>query len=125
MLFYNGGIMQKFNLQTLLVFSFGLIFGLCVKFSFITLLALLIALTAVFIYTMRDATGLKHHQDTQFVVISAILYLTALLLSPFSIVVLILFTVYEISNERPNKKILLRLSPVFIITLLVLIRRAF
>ena len=117
--------MQKFSLQTLLVFSFGLMFGLFMKFSFVVLLALLVALIAVFIYTIRDAAGLKHGQCYQFIIISATLYLTALLLSSYSIVVLVLFVGYEVSNKRALKTINYRMSPFFIITFLVLLKKMF
>jgi amino acid transporter len=120
MLFYSEGAMQKFNLQTLIVFALGLIFGFCIKFSFLALLAILIALVALFIYTMRDAKELKHNQGKYFVVISAVLYFIALLFSPYAIMILVLFTGHEASNRRTWKVATLRLLPVFIITLLVL-----
>lgn len=119
------GIMQKFSLQTLLVFFVGLIFGLFMKFSFVALLALLVAVIAVFIYAMQDAAGLKHSQCSQFIIISAILYLTALLLSSYSIVALVLFVGYEISNKRELKTINYRVLPFFIITFLVLLKKMF
>ncbi|MCA6070884.1 MAG: hypothetical protein LE168_00595 [Endomicrobium sp.] len=117
--------MQKFSLQTLLVFSFGLIFGLFMKFSFEVLLALLVALIAVFIYTMQDAAGLKYGQCSQFIIVSATLYLTALLLSFYSIVVLVLFVGYEVSNKRELRIMGYRMLPFFIITLLLSLKKIF
>jgi hypothetical protein len=117
--------MQKFNLQTLAVFSAGLFLGLFVKFSFLTFSALLVILVAVFVYAMRDAKGLKYNQDKQFIVISIILYLVALLLSLNSMIAFILFVGYEVSNERSLKIITHRIFPFFIITLLVLSQKLF
>ncbi|MCA6069686.1 MAG: hypothetical protein LE180_00965 [Endomicrobium sp.] len=117
--------MQKFSLQTLLVFSFGLIFGLFMKFSFVVLLALLVALIAVFIYTMRDAAGLKRGQCSQFIIVSATLYLVALLLSSYSIVVLVLFVGYEVFNKRELKTINYRMLPFFLITFLLSLKKMF
>ncbi|GHT61674.1 hypothetical protein AGMMS49950_05490 [Endomicrobiia bacterium] len=116
----SRGTVQKFNLQTLIVFALVLIFGLCIKFSFLSLLAVVIALVALFIYTMRDAQGLKYNQYKYFVVISAALYFIALLFLSSAVIILVLFAGYEISNGRTWKVATLRLLPVFIITLFMM-----
>jgi hypothetical protein len=114
--------MQKFSLQTIIVFSLGLICGFCIEFSFLCLVALFIALSSVFIYTIRDAQGLKHNQDLYLIFISSTLYLLALLISIYGIVALILFTLYEFSKKRTLKAIVLRLLPIYIITLIVVLK---
>lgn len=114
--------MQKFTLQTIIVFSLGLICGFCVEFSFSCLLALFIALTSVFIYTFRDNQGLKRNQDIYLIFISSTLYLLSLLISIYGIVALIPFTLYEFSNKRTLKAIGLRLLPVYIITLIIVFK---
>jgi hypothetical protein len=114
--------MHKFSLQTLIVFVLGLICGFFVNCSFWPLLALLIALASVFIYTMRDAQGLKHNQAAYFIAISTILYLVALLISFYAVIVLIPFALYEIFNKKTLKAMTLRLLPIYFITLLVLIK---
>jgi hypothetical protein len=106
--------MQKFNLQTLIVFTSGLIFGLCIKLSF---LAVIIALVALFIYTMRDGQGLKYNQYKYFVATSAILYFIALLFSSYAILILVIFAGYELLNGKTWKVATLRLFPIFIIAL--------
>ncbi|MDR1087392.1 MAG: hypothetical protein LBL16_04065 [Endomicrobium sp.] len=113
--------MRKFSLQTLIVFALGLTCGFFVNCSFWPLLALLIALVSVFIYTMRDAQGLKHTQAAQFIAISTILYLVALLISFYAVIALIPFALYELFNKKTLKAMTLRLLPIYIITLIVLI----
>jgi hypothetical protein len=87
--------------------------------------ALLVILVAVFIYAMRDIKGLKYNQDKQFIVISIVLYLIALLPSLIYMIVFILFVGYEVSNERSLKIITHRVLPFFIITLFVLCQKLF
>lgn len=112
--------MQKFNLQTLIVFALGLIFCLCIKFSFLSILAVVIALVSLFIYTIRDAQGVKYNQYKCFVIISSALYFIALLFSSFAVIILVLFAGYEVSNGRTWKVATLRLLPILIITLFII-----
>ena len=109
--------MHKSTLQLLLAFSLGLIFGLLMKFSMTLFLALIVTLLSVFIYTMRDAGGLKHKQDKYFIVMSALLYFAALAISLCSSIALVLLAVYEISKGKNLKTLSLRLLPHIIITL--------
>jgi hypothetical protein len=113
--------MQKLNFQTLVIFSLGLITGIFIRFSFTTLLAMLLASVSVFIYTLQDAKELKQNQDKYFVIISSLLYLAALLLSVYLTAALILFVSYELSQKRNPKTIILRLLPFILITLFSLI----
>jgi Na+/H+ antiporter NhaC len=108
--------MHKSTLQFLLAFSLGLIFGLLMKFSLPLFLALVATMLSVFIYTMRDAEGLKHNQDKYFVVMSALLYFIALAVSLCSSIAIVLLAGYEISKEKNLKTLSLRLLPHIIIT---------
>jgi hypothetical protein len=113
--------MQKPNFQTLVIFSLGLIIGICTRFSFTIFLAILFAAISIFIYTMQDAEELKKNQDKCFLVISSLLYLAAVLLSIYLTTALILFVSYEFSKKRNFKTIILRLLPFIIVTLLSLV----
>jgi hypothetical protein len=113
--------MQKPNFQTLVIFSLGLITGICIRFSSTILLAMLFAAVSIFIYTMQDAEQLKKNQDKYFLIISSLLYLAAVLFSIYLSAVLILFVSYEFSKKRNFKTIILRLLPFIIITILSLI----
>jgi ABC-type branched-subunit amino acid transport system permease subunit len=113
--------MQKLNFQTLVIFSLGLITGILIRFSFTTLLAMLLAAISVFIYTLQDAKELKQNQDRYFAIISSLLYLAALLLSVYLTAALILFVSYEFCQRRNSKTIILRLLPFILITLFSLI----
>jgi hypothetical protein len=113
--------MQKPNSQTLAIFSLGLITGICIRFSFAILLAILFAAVSIFIYAMQDAEGLKKNQDKYFLIISSLLYLAAVLLSIYLSAVLILFVSYEFSKKRNFKTIILRLLPFIVITILSLV----
>ncbi|MDR3306059.1 MAG: hypothetical protein LBS61_00020 [Endomicrobium sp.] len=108
--------MHKSTLQFLLVFFLGLIFGLLTKFSATLSLALALTLVSIFIYTMRDTSGLKHNQDKYFIVISALLYFVALAISLYLAIVLVLLAIYEISKGKNLKTLSLRLLPYIIIT---------
>jgi hypothetical protein len=113
--------MQKPNFQTLAIFSLGLITGICIRFSFTILLAMLLATVSIFIYTMQDAEELKKNQDKYFLITSSLLYLVAVLLSIYLTAALILFVSYEFFQKRNFKTIIFRLLPFIIITLLSLI----
>jgi hypothetical protein len=117
--------MHRFGLQTLIVFAFGLICGFFIKCSFWSFIALIIALVAVFVYTMRDAQGLKHNQDKYFIATSAALYLVALLISIYALIAIILFTLYEMFNGKSFKAASLRLLPMHIISQLVVMLKIF
>jgi hypothetical protein len=110
--------MHKSNLQFLLVFVLGLISGLLMKFSVTLLLALAVTLVSVFVYTMHDASGLKHNQDKYFIIISVLLYFLALIISLYSAIGLILLALYEISKGKNFKILSLRLLPHIIITII-------
>jgi hypothetical protein len=99
----------------------GLITGTCIRFSFTVLLAMFFASVSIFIYTMQFAEGLKKNQDRYFLIISSLLYLTAVLLSVYLTMALILFIGYEFSQKRNFKTIIPRLLPFIIITLLSLV----
>jgi hypothetical protein len=117
--------MQKPNFQTLAIFSLGLVTGICTRFSFTVLLAMLFAAVSMFIYTMQDAEKLKKNQDKYFLIISSLLYLAAVLLSIYLTAALILFVSYEFSKKRNFKIIILRLLPFIIITLLSLVMQQY
>lgn len=108
--------MHKSTLQLLLTFSLGLICGLLMEFSVTLFLALILTLISVFVYTMRDASGLKHNQDKYFIVMSSLLYFAALAISLCSAIAIVLLTGYEISKEKNLKTLSLRLLPHIIIT---------
>jgi hypothetical protein len=86
-----------------------------------TLLAAVLVLLAVFIYTLRYAEGLKHNQDKYFVVMSLILYAAALLLSVYFALTLILFVCCEFSRKSNFKTISIKLFYFIIITIFVLL----
>ncbi|MDR3195491.1 MAG: hypothetical protein LBT58_01685 [Endomicrobium sp.] len=111
--------MRKSTVQLLSVFFLGLIFGLLTKFSVTLLLVLAPTLVSVFIYTMRDTSGLKHNQDKYFIVISALLYFVDLAISLYSAIALVLLAIYEISEGKNFKTLSLRLLPHIIITITV------
>jgi hypothetical protein len=109
--------MHKSTFQLLLAFSLGLIFGLLMDFSVTLFLSLILTLICVFIYTMRDAGGLKHNQDKYFIVMSALLYLASLAITLCSAIAIVLLAVYEISKGKNLKTLSLRLLPHIIITI--------
>jgi uncharacterized membrane protein len=117
--------MHKVGLQTLIVFALGLICGFFCKCSFWSLLALFIALVAVFIYTMHDARGLKHNQGKHFIAISAVLYFVALIVSFYAVISLVIFVIYEVFNRKSFKTMTLRLLPTYIVTLLIIVKDYF
>jgi hypothetical protein len=117
--------MRRSGLQTLIVFALGLICGFFVKCSFWSFIALILALLSVFVYTTRDAQGLKHNQDKYFTVISAALYLAALLISIYAIIAIIPFMLYEMLNGKSFKAASLRLLPIHIISQLVMLKYFF
>jgi hypothetical protein len=110
--------MQKTKLQLLLIFFLGLLFGLLMEFSVPLIFALLIVLIATYIYTMRDATGLKHNQDKCLIAVSVLLYFGALAISLYSTIILVLLTAYEVSNRKDIKTLSIRLFPYVIITII-------
>jgi len=113
--------MPKLNFQTLVIFSLGLITGICLRFSFTILLSMLFASVSIFIYTMQDAEELKKNQDKYFLIISSLLYLAAVLLSVYLTAALILFVSYEFFQKRNFKTMILRLLPFIVIALFSLV----
>jgi hypothetical protein len=110
--------MHKSALQFLLVFVLGLICGLLMKFSVTLLLALGVTLVSAFVYTMRDASGLKHNQDKYFIIISVLLYFLALAISLYSVIALVLLALYEVSKGKNFRTLSLRLLSHIIITII-------
>jgi uncharacterized membrane protein len=99
-----------------------LILGICIKFSFLIFVSIACSLLALFIYTLKDATGLKHYQDKYFIISSVILYAISLIFSLISITIIILFIGYELltnntSIQQANKQ----LFPFYLIIILILI----
>lgn len=103
--------MSKLSSKFLLVFTFGILLGVCIKFSFLAFVGLFCSLVALLIYTLKYATGLKHNQDKLFIFISLALYAVSLLLSLRSAITIILFIGYELltnnkSIQQANKQLL-------------------
>jgi uncharacterized membrane protein len=74
----------------------------------------------LFIYTLKDATGLKHNQDKYFVIISIILYAVSLIFSLISITVIILFIGYELlTNNKTIHQANKQLFPIYLIIIFV------
>ncbi|MDR0617346.1 MAG: hypothetical protein LBG23_00980 [Endomicrobium sp.] len=104
--------MKSLTAKILVVFIFGILLGVCIKFSFLAFLGLLCSLVALFIYTLKDATGLKHNQGKHFIFISLALYAISLMLSLISTTTIILFIGYELftnnkSVQQANKQLFL------------------
>jgi uncharacterized membrane protein len=77
------------------------------------------ALVALFIYTLKDATGLKYNQDKYLIVFSAILYAVSLIFSLISTTVIMLFIGYElITNNNSIQQTNKQLFPFYLIIIL-------
>ncbi|MDR2066680.1 MAG: hypothetical protein LBP57_02440 [Endomicrobium sp.] len=103
--------MSKLSSKFLLVFAFGILLGICINFSFFSFISIAGSLTALFIYTLKDATGLKYNQDKYFIIISFVVYTASLIFSLISITTIILFIGYELltnnkSIQQTNKQLL-------------------
>ena len=114
--------MSKLTSKFLLVFVFGLILGICIKFSFFSFISMASSLVALFIYTLKDGTGLKHNQDKYFIIFSTILYAVSLIFSLISMTVIILFIGYELlTNSKSIQQASKQLFPLYLIIILVFI----
>jgi hypothetical protein len=116
--------MSTLTSKILLVFAFGILLGLfiCIKFSFLSFISIVGSLIALFIYTLKDATGLKYNQDKYFIIISFVVYSASLIVSLISITTIILFIGYELlTNNKAIKQVNKQLFPFYLIIVFILI----
>ncbi|MDR2395738.1 MAG: hypothetical protein LBD57_03985 [Endomicrobium sp.] len=102
--------MSKVTSKILLVFAFGILLGICINFSFLYFISITSSLIALFIYTLKDAAGLKYNQDKYFISVSIVVYTASLIFSLISITTIILFIGYELltnnkSMQQANKQL--------------------
>jgi hypothetical protein len=115
------GIVSKLSSKFLLVFAFGILLGVCIRFSFLAFVGLFCSLVALFIYTLKDTTGLKYNQDKRFISISFALYAISLTLSLISATTILLFIGHELfTNNRSVHKANKQLLPFYAIIVFIL-----
>ncbi|MDR1244274.1 MAG: hypothetical protein LBJ79_03740 [Endomicrobium sp.] len=113
--------MKSLTAKILVVFIFGVLLGVCIKFSFLAFVGLFCSLGALFIYTLKDATGLKHNQYKHFIFVSLALYAISLMLSLISAITIVLFIGYELfTNNKSVQQANKQLLPFYAIIIFVL-----
>lgn len=89
--------------------------------SFFILFSLFLGLLSILIYTLADSTGLKHRQDISYIIFSLIIYTAAVILSLYVVLVPVVLLSYEIITKEEVGKVLKRLIPFTIVTIIAII----
>lgn len=106
--------------KVLLIFSVFAI-GLSMWLSHLYFIGIGCSLIAFFIYTLKNATGLKYNQDKVFVILSFVLYIISLVFSLKSSVIIALFTSYELFVAKSIRHTAKQLLPFYLAIVLMFI----